>query len=90
MRGDFDALHVDPLVGQTIKYVHVTSVRQVAERLPATARVLQDVRTRGGTRELLVRGRQAHSGGADRARQKCGAAAINRGVAPPDHHSQPP
>src|SRR5215470_11459587 len=55
MRGDFDALHVDPLVGRTIKYVHVTSVRQAAERLPATAQVLQDVRTRGGTRELLVR-----------------------------------
>jgi hypothetical protein len=53
--GDYDALHVDPLVGQTIKYVHVTSVSQVAERLPATAHVLQDARTRGGTRELLVR-----------------------------------
>jgi hypothetical protein len=55
MRGDFDARHVDPLVGQTIKYVHVTSGSHVAERLPATAHVLQDVRTRGGTRELVVR-----------------------------------
>jgi len=55
MRRDYDALHVDPLVGQTIKYVHVTSVSHVAQRLPATAHVLQDVRTRGGTRELLVR-----------------------------------
>ena len=55
MRGDYDALHVDPLVGQTIKYVHVTSISQVPERLPARAQILQDVRTRGGTRELLVR-----------------------------------
>ena len=39
-----DALS-DPLVGQTIKYVHVASASQVAEGLPATAQVLQDVRT---------------------------------------------
>ena len=37
MRGDFDDLHVDSLVGQTIEYVHVTSIRQVTERLSATA-----------------------------------------------------
>jgi hypothetical protein len=47
--------HMDQLVGETIKYVHVTSVKQAVTRLPASAQVLQDVHTRGGTHELLVR-----------------------------------
>lgn len=55
MSGDDDAVHVNQLVGQTIKYVHVASVKQASARLPASARILQDVHTRGGTRELLVR-----------------------------------
>jgi hypothetical protein len=54
MRGDYDAAHVSRLVGQTVKYIHVTSVEQVVPRLSAAAHILQDVRTRGGTREVLV------------------------------------
>jgi hypothetical protein len=41
-------------VGKTIQYVHVSSVDEVKGRLTASAQVLQDVITRGGTRELLV------------------------------------
>ena len=42
------------LAGQTIEYIHVSSIDQAKGRLAGGAIVLQDVRTRGGTRELLV------------------------------------
>jgi hypothetical protein len=54
MNEDYDRDHVARLVGRTIQYVHVSSVDEVKGRLTASARVLQDVITRGGTRELLV------------------------------------
>jgi hypothetical protein len=55
MIGNYDAVHMDQLVAETIKYVHVTYVKQAVARLPESAQVLQDVHTRRGTRELLVR-----------------------------------
>ena len=55
MIGDYGAMHMRRLVGEAIKYVHVVSVKQAVALLPASARVLQDVHTRGGTREILVR-----------------------------------
>ena len=54
MAGDFAAAHVSSLAGRTITYVHVASVDEVTARLPTTTRIVQDVRTRGGTREVLV------------------------------------
>lgn len=54
MNGDFDPVHTARLVGQTIEYIHVPSVDQARTRLAPGAIVLQDVRTRGGTHELLV------------------------------------
>jgi ethanolamine utilization microcompartment shell protein EutS len=54
MSGDYDALLTDRLTGQTIPYIHVDSVKQATSQLTAVATVLQDVWTRGGTRELLV------------------------------------
>jgi ethanolamine utilization microcompartment shell protein EutS len=54
MNGDFDPTQVSRFVGETVQYVHVSSVDEARTRLPVTATLLQDVRTRGGTRELLV------------------------------------
>lgn len=54
MSADYDALLTDRLIGQTIPYIHVESVKQATARLDPVATVLQDVWTRGGTRELLV------------------------------------
>ena len=54
MTGDFDADHVARLSGRTIDYIYVSSLDQVRDRLSASARVLQDVQARGGTREVLV------------------------------------
>lgn len=54
MKGDYDAAHVGRLVGQTVKYIHVPSVERATERLSTRAQILQDVRTRAGTREVLV------------------------------------
>ena len=54
MRGDFDAEHVARLIGRTIDYIHVPSVEHARARLPDGARVLQDVETRAGTREVLI------------------------------------
>ncbi|MCC7370581.1 MAG: hypothetical protein IT306_19325 [Chloroflexi bacterium] len=54
MNGDYDALLTDRLLGQTVPYIHVESVAEASRRLGPGARVLQDVWTRGGTRELLV------------------------------------
>lgn len=54
MRADFDAGHVARLTGRTIDYIHVSSVERARALLLAGARVLQDVQTRGGTREVLV------------------------------------
>jgi hypothetical protein len=53
LRGDFEAGLVARLAGQTVPYIHVESVDGARGGLP-TATVLQDVRTRGGTREALV------------------------------------
>jgi ethanolamine utilization microcompartment shell protein EutS len=54
MNGDFEAAHTARLSGQTIQYIHVSSVDRTRGRLSPAAVVLQDVVTRGGTRELLV------------------------------------
>jgi hypothetical protein len=54
MSGDYDAVLTDRLIGQTIPYIHVDSVTQASTHLTGVATVLQDVWTRGGTRELLV------------------------------------
>jgi hypothetical protein len=54
MAGDFAAAHISPLVGRAITYVHVASVDEVTARLPTTTRIVQEVRTRAGTREVLV------------------------------------
>ncbi len=54
MSGDFDPRHTARLAGRTIEYIHVPSVDRAKGRLAPGATVLQDVRTRGGTRELLV------------------------------------
>jgi hypothetical protein len=54
MNGDFEHEHISRLEGETLQYVHVSSVEEVKDRLSARSRVLQDVVTRGGTRELLV------------------------------------
>jgi hypothetical protein len=52
LSGDFRADHVQRMVGRTTAYIHVTSVENT--RIPDTAKILDDVRTRGGTREVLV------------------------------------
>ena len=54
MSGDYDALLTDRLAGQTIPYIHVNSVARASVHLAGGATILQDVWTRGGTRELLV------------------------------------
>jgi hypothetical protein len=54
VRGDFGVDHASRLAGQTINYIHVASVDEVRRGLLPSAVVLQDTRTRGGTRELLV------------------------------------
>ncbi len=54
MNGDFAPTSISRIVDQTIAYVHVASVDQARTRFAPGATVLQDVRTRGGTRELLV------------------------------------
>ncbi|MGE3269564.1 MAG: hypothetical protein AB7P40_12515 [Chloroflexota bacterium] len=54
MNSDYDAVLTDRLAGHTIPYIHVDSVQQASSRLASVATVLQDVWTRGGTRELLV------------------------------------
>jgi hypothetical protein len=54
MNDDFDATLTDRLLDKTIKYVHVASVNEARTRLSNDATILQDVWTRGGTRELLV------------------------------------
>lgn len=51
---DFGAAEAERLSGTTLSYVHVASTDEAVERLPASARILADVRTGGGTRELLV------------------------------------
>jgi hypothetical protein len=57
VRGDFGPAHASRLAGQTINYIHVASVDAARRGLSPTASVLEDVRTRGGTRELLVEDR---------------------------------
>jgi hypothetical protein len=54
MSADYDAVLTDRLAGQTIPYIHVDSVTRASARLAAGATILQDVWTRGGTRELLI------------------------------------
>ena len=54
VRGDFGAANASRLAGQTINYIHVASVDEVSRGLASSAVILQDARTRGGTRELLV------------------------------------
>ena len=54
VRGDFGAANASRLAGQTINYIHVASVDEVSRGLAPSAVILQDARTRGGTRELLV------------------------------------
>ena len=54
MRGDFGAANASRLAGQTINYIHVASVDEARRGLSPSAVVLEDARTRGGTRELLV------------------------------------
>jgi ethanolamine utilization microcompartment shell protein EutS len=54
MSGDYDALVMDRLTGQTIPYIHVESVARASARLRPVATVVQDVWTHYGTRELLV------------------------------------
>lgn len=54
VRGDFGAANASRLAGQTITYIHVASVDAARRGLAASATILEDVRTRGGTRELLV------------------------------------
>jgi hypothetical protein len=53
LRGDFEAGLVARLAGQTFPYIHVSSVDGARAELP-TATVLQDVQTRGGTRESVM------------------------------------
>lgn len=55
LRGDFPADAVAPLVGQTIPYIHVTSVSEAERRLPGHAVVVDRVATHHGTNEALVR-----------------------------------
>lgn len=54
MRGDYGSDLVDRMVGRTVDYLHVASADDAAARLPAGASILQEVRTRAGTREILV------------------------------------
>jgi hypothetical protein len=54
VRSDFGAANASRLAGQTINYLHVASVDEVRRGLAPSAMILQDARTRGGTRELLV------------------------------------
>jgi hypothetical protein len=54
VRGDFGAANASRLAGQTISYIHVVSVDAARQGLAPSAAILEDVRTRGGTRELLV------------------------------------
>ena len=54
VRGDFGAANASRLAGQTVNYIHVASVDEVRRGLSPSAVVLEDARTRGGTRELLV------------------------------------
>jgi len=54
VRGDFGAANASRLAGQTINYIHVASVDAARRAVSPSAAILEDVRTRGGTRELLV------------------------------------
>ena len=54
VRGDFGAANASRLAGQTINYIHVASVDAARQTVSPSAVILEDVRTRGGTRELLV------------------------------------
>lgn len=54
VRGDYGPANASRLAGQTIKYIHVVSVDAARRGLSPAATIPEDVRTRGGTRELLV------------------------------------
>jgi hypothetical protein len=54
VRGDFGPAHASRLAGRTINYIHVSSVDHARGGLSSGAVILEDVQTRGGTRELLV------------------------------------
>ena len=54
IRGDFGPAHASRLAGRTVNYIHVASVDGARRGLSPAAVILEDVRTRGGTRELLV------------------------------------
>lgn len=55
LQSTFVDADVEALAGTTMPYIHVESVSDARHYLPASCILLQDVRTRGGTRELLVR-----------------------------------
>jgi hypothetical protein len=54
IRGDFGPAHASRLAGRTVNYIHVSSVDDARRGLSAAAVILEDIQTRGGTRELLV------------------------------------
>lgn len=54
MHKDFKRTTVAPLVGSTVPYLHVTSLAEAKARLDASAMVVEESYTSGGTREAVV------------------------------------
>lgn len=54
MHKDFKRTTVAPLVGSTVPYLHVTSLAEAKARLDASAMVVEEAYTTGGTREAVV------------------------------------
>lgn len=54
MQKDFKRTTVAPLIGTTVPYLHVTSLAEAKERLDASAMVVEESYTGGGTREAVV------------------------------------
>ena len=54
MHRDFKRTTVAPLVGSTVPYLHVTSLAEAKARLDASAMVVEESYTGGGTREAVV------------------------------------
>ena len=55
MRGDFAAETVAPLIGHTVSYLYVRSVGEAVKTLSGEACIVEQVATRGGIIEAVVR-----------------------------------
>ncbi|MGE5477748.1 MAG: hypothetical protein ACM3Q1_13905 [Bacteroidales bacterium] len=54
MQKDFKRTTVAPLIGTTVPYIYVSSLHEAKDRLDASAMVVEESYTGGGTREAVV------------------------------------